>query len=401
MHVSSNIWKLYVIKTSKWMTLFMPILWLFYEENGLTISDLFIIQSIYSVTIALIEIPSGYVADVLGRKNSMVIGTLFGFLGISIYAFSFGFNGFLFAALCLGIGQSFISGSDTALMYDSLAQLNRSDDFIKLEGRTISMGNLAEAFAFVAGGFLAEISLRTPFYYQMGIAFVGLLVALFLVEPKLQRLEDGRSKPWKNIKMIIRYAMIENTLLRAYILYSAILGAATLAMAWFIQPYFKMLGLEVIYFGLIGAGLNLAVAIPSFYAHTIEKKITNRTLLSVLLGLIVACYFAVASINTLWGLLFLLVFYITRGVATPVLRDYMNRHTPSNMRATVMSIRSFIIRLLFASTSPFFGYVADVYTLQTALYLSGALFLFLGLTILFYLLKQEKNTLPSASPGIE
>ena len=177
MSLASNIWKLYIIKASKWMTLFMPVIWLFYEENDLAISDLFLIQAIYSVTIALIEIPSGYVADVLGRKNSLIVGTFFGFLGIIIYAFSFGFDGFLIAALCLGIGQSFTSGSDTALMYDTLVQLNRTDDFIKLEGRTISMGNFAEAMAFVIGGFLAEVSLRTPFYYQVGIAFVGFVIS--------------------------------------------------------------------------------------------------------------------------------------------------------------------------------------------------------------------------------
>ena len=368
----------------------MPIIWLFYEENGLTITDLFVIQAIYSVTIALIEIPSGYVADVLGRKNAMITGTFFGFLGILIYSLSFGFNGFLLAALCLGIGQSFISGTDTALMYDSLVELNRSDDFIKLEGRTISMGNLAEAIAFVIGGFLAEISLRTPFYYQVGIALVGFIIALLLIEPKVQRLEDGKSKPWKNIKNIIHYSIIENKILRAYIFFSAIIGAATLTMAWFVQPYFKALDIEVVYFGLIGAGLNLAVALPSFYAHVIERKINIKTLLSLILLLIVACYFTVAYINTLWGLLILLLFYITRGVATPVLRDYMNRHIPSNMRATVMSIRSFIIRILFASIAPGFGYVADLYSLQYALYLSGVLFLFFGLIILIYLLNQAK-----------
>ena len=373
------------------MALFMPIIWLFYEENGLTITDLFVIQAIYSVTIALIEIPSGYVADVFGRKNSMIIGTFFGFLGILTYSLSFGFDGFLLAALCLGVGQSFISGSDTALMYDSLVELNRSDDFIRLEGRTISMGNLAEATAFIIGGFLAQISLRTPFYYQVGIALIGFVIALLLVEPKVHRLEEGKSKPWKNIKKIIHYAIIENAILRAYIFYSAIIGAATLTMAWFAQPYLKALGIGVVYFGLIGAGLNLAVAIPSFYAHEIERRINTKILLSLILLLIVGCYFTVAYINTLWGLLILLLFYITRGVATPVLRDYMNRHIPSNMRATVMSIRSFIIRILFASTSPILGYVADLYSLQYALYLSGALFLFFGFTILTFLLNQENS----------
>jgi MFS family permease len=378
-----------VIKASKWLMLFMPIIWLFYEENGLTIADLFIIQSIYSVTIAVIEIPSGYVADVLGRKNSMIIGMFFGFIGMVVYSLSFGFEGFLIAALCLGVGQSFISGSDTALMYDSLVQLNRSNEFIKLEGRTISMGNFAEALAFILGGLLAEVSLRTPFYFQVGIAFIGFLVTLLLVEPKTERLKDGKSKPWKNIKNIIHYSLRENQTLRYYIFYSAIIGAGTLTMAWFSQPYFMAIGIDnTFYFGLLGAGLNLAVAIPSFYAHKIEENIKTKTLLIIILILICACYFTISYLTSFWGLLILLVFYITRGIATPVLRDYMNRHIPSEMRATVMSIRSFLIRILFASTSPFLGYVANIYSLQQAILFSGILtFLLGGITLLFLLKK--------------
>jgi len=373
--------------------LFMPIIWLFYEENGLTIADLFIIQSIYSVTIAVIEIPSGYVADVLGRKNSMIIGMFFGFIGMVVYSLSFGFEGFLIAALCLGVGQSFISGSDTALMYDSLVQLNRSNEFIKLEGRTISMGNFAEALAFILGGLLAEVSLRTPFYFQVGIAFIGFLVTMLLVEPKTERLKDGKSKPWKNIKNIIHYSLRENQTLRYYIFYSAIIGAGTLTMAWFSQPYFMAIGIDnTFYFGLLGAGLNLAVAIPSFYAHKIEENIKTKTLLIIILILICACYFTISYLTSFWGLLILLVFYITRGIATPVLRDYMNRHIPSEMRATVMSIRSFLIRILFASTSPFLGYVANIYSLQQAILFSGILtFLLGGITLLFLLKKDIKS----------
>lgn len=379
-----------MIKASKWLMLFMPIIWLFYQENCLGLTDLFIIQSIYSVTIALIEIPSGYIADVLGRRNSMIIGMFFGFIGMIIYSFSFGFEGFLMAALSLGIGQSFISGSDTALMYDSLVQLKRSNEFIKLEGRTISMGNLAEAFAFIVGGLLAEISLRTPFYFQVGIAFIGFVIATLLVEPKMDRLKDGKSKPWKNIKNIIRYSLKENLTLRYYILYSSIIGCGTLTMAWFSQPYFISIGINSkFYFGLLGAILNLAVAIPSFYAHKIEESIKTKTLLILILLLICICYFTMSLTTSLWGLLLLLLFYITRGVATPVLRDYMNRHIPSEMRATVMSIRSFIIRILFASISPFFGYLADVYSLHQALLFSGILFLILGGSALLFLLSKN------------
>ena len=71
--------------------LFMPTIFLFFKENGLDLHDIMVIQAIYSITIALIEIPSGYTADVLGRKNSMIIGTFFGFVGMVIYTFASGF----------------------------------------------------------------------------------------------------------------------------------------------------------------------------------------------------------------------------------------------------------------------------------------------------------------------
>lgn len=392
MTIQSNIWKLYVIKASKWMMLFMPTIYLFFKENGMDIQDIMVLQAIYSITIAVIEVPSGYVADVLGRKNSMIVGTAFGFFGIVIYAFSFGFWGFLPAALCLGIGQSFVSGSDTALMYDSLKEMNREKDFIKLEGRTISMGNFAEAIAFIIGGFLADFTLRTPFYYQIVIAFIGVFVSFLLTEPNTEKMKDGRSKPWSNMKNIIHFSLKENKLLRYYILYSSVIGATTLSMAWFAQPYFQTIGIEDgIYYGLIGAGLNFAVALTAFYAHRIETSFKTSSILILLLATLILCYLITSQVATYWGLIALAVFYFTRGIATPILRDYMNRETPSEMRATVMSIRSFIIRLIFASISPFLGYYADVYSVQEALLLTAILFLVLGGFVLFLLLKSMRS----------
>lgn len=367
----------------------MPTIVLFFQENGLDLFDIMLLQAVYSIAIAVLEVPSGYVADVLGRKSAMIIGTFLGVVGILIYSFSTGFWGFLPAALAMGVGQSFVSGSDTALMYDSLLEMERSQEFVKFEGRSISMGNFAEAIAFVIGGYLAETSLRLPFYFQIGIALAGFIVAITLVEPTTKRIEDGKLKPWRNMKNIIRFALLEKKILRNYILYSSIIGATTLTMAWFVQPYYKLLGIEIIYFGIIGAILNLAVAIPSYFAHIIERKIRTKTLLVIFLVSLIFCYFWVGWQVSMFSLIALLIFYVVRGVATPVLRDYMNRHIPSEMRATVMSIRSFIIRMVFASCSPILGYAADVYNLPQALVFAGILFLILGGFSLILLLNNK------------
>ena len=390
-NLESNIMKLTIIKASKWLMLFMPIIWLFYAENGLTITDLFIIQSVYSITIAIIEIPSGYLADIMGRKKSLVLGTFFGLIGMIVYSLSYGFNGFLTAALCLGIGQSFISGSDTALMYDSLAELKRENEFVKLEGRIVSAGNIAEASAFVIGGLIAEISLRAPFYFQVLIALVGFVTALYLVEPKVKEKQQSQKNAWHNIKEIIKFSLITNKRLKHYLLFSAIIGAATLSMAWFSQPLFVSLGIQsAFYFGVIGAILNLIVAVVSFYAHQIIRVFNTIEILLTILILIIGCYFLLGLFTSAWALLFLAIFYMARGVATPVLRDYMNRHTPSEMRATIMSIRSFVTRIIFSIISPGFGVFAEVFSIQQALMLASIIFLILSLTSVIFLIKIEK-----------
>ena len=86
------------------------------------------------------------------------------------------------------------------------------------------------------------------------------------------------------------------------------------------------------------------------------------------------------------------LFYIVRGIATPVLKDYINRLCSSDVRATVLSVRNFVIRVIFAIIGPFVGWYNDKFSLQAALLITGIIFLLLaGLTLLMQLRKQRGN----------
>ena len=176
----SNIWKLYLIKISKWFMLFMPYVIPFYTRNNLDMHQIMILQAIYSVSIVALEIPSGYFADVIGRRRTMIMGAVLGAIGFSVYSFSYGFLGFLLAELVLGFGQSFISGADSAMLYDSLLDNKKEKEFIKYEGRMVSIGNVAEASAGIIGGLIALISLRTNYYAQAGVSFLAIPAAILL-----------------------------------------------------------------------------------------------------------------------------------------------------------------------------------------------------------------------------
>ena len=355
----------------------MPIVVPFYESNGLSMKDIMILQAVYSIAIVVLEVPSGYLADVIGRKKTLIIGTIFGVLGFTTYSLSFGFMGFLVAEIILGIGQSCISGADSAMLYDSLLDKGEEKKYTRFEGRITSLGNVAEAIAGILGGLLAGISIRTPYIAQTFVAFIALPAALTLVEPtrKIPLIKAGLME----IVRIARFALITDRPLRRNILFSAITGTATLTMAWFAQPFFEYSRIDIVWFGILWTTLNLTVAITSYTAHRLEKTLGQKWSVLIIALLIPMGYLALSRFQQPIGLFVLYLFYLVRGYATPVLKDYINRITASHIRATVLSVRNFIIRLLFALTGPLLGWVKDIYSLPQALALAGIIFLVISL----------------------
>jgi MFS family permease len=192
---------------------------------------------------------------------------------------------------------------------------------------------------------------------------------------------------------IARFALFKDRALRRNILFSAITGTATLTMAWFAQPYFEYSHIDIAWFGLLWTSLNLTVAITSYTAHYFESKLGQPKSILLIALLIPMGYLALSRSHLPTGLIILYIFYLVRGYATPVLKDYINRITASNIRATVLSVRNFIIRLLFALTGPLLGWIKDIYSLPQALTLAGCIFIVLSIitAILFISSRKEMN----------
>jgi len=369
--------------------LYMPIVVPFYESNGLSMKDIMILQAVYSIAIVVLEIPSGYLADVIGRRKTLIIGAIFGTFGFATYSFSYGFLGFLIAEIILGIGQSCISGADSAMLYDSLLERGDEKKYTRFEGRITSIGNIAEAVAGILGGVLAGITLRAPYIAQSFVAFIALPAAITLVEParKVPLIKAG----FIEIVRIARFALFQDRPLRRNILFSAITGTATLTMAWFAQPFFKYTNIDIMWFGLLWTSLNLTVAITSYTAHYFERKLGQTRSILMISLLIPVGYLALSRFHLSTGLIILYLFYLVRGYATPVLKDYINRITASNIRATVLSVRNFIVRLLFAMTGPLLGWIKDIYSLPQALTLAGIIFLVLSIFTAILFLSSGKE----------
>lgn len=372
-----NIPLLYIIRISKWFNLVMPVVVLFYNDNGLNMQEIFLLKSVYSIGIVAMEIPSGWMADVWGRRKTLFLGSILGTLGFAVYSISHSFVWFMVAEIILGVGYSFVSGADSAMLYDTLHENKQEKRYVRLEGKITSAGNFAEALAGVAGGLLAAITLRTPFYFQFLVAAMAIPAAWQLVEPKLHR-QHIRLTPLQFLHEA-RRNLTANRDLTVAILFSAVTGTATLTFAWFVQPWFQAIQLPVGWFGIMWALLNLSVAVSSAFAYKVEDRVTKKSGSILIMVSLTLGFWLSGLFPTLWGLAFLFFFYLARGAATVILKNYINEYTESTVRATLLSVRNFLIRIIFAVTGPILGWVTDHVSLTWAFISAGTAYLLMAL----------------------
>ncbi len=351
--------------------------------------EIFVLKAIYSIAIVGMEIPSGWMADVWGRKKTLILGSILGSLGFLIYSFSYGFWAFVVAEVILGIGHSFVSGADSAMLYDSLKADKRTDKYVREEGRITSVGNFSEAIAGVVGGLLAAISLRTPFYFQFAVAAIAIPAALTMIEPKIHSTEHIHSV--KKMVQNIRNTFVTNHNLRVAILLSSVTGTATLTFAWFVQPFFKAIDLPVELFGVFWTALNLTVGISTVFAYKVEEFLGRRWSILLVIALLSAGYVFSGISISYWGLGFLFLFYLVRGLATPIFKNYINQYTDSEVRATMLSVRNFIIRIAFAGIGPLLGWITDNISLSKAFLLAGIIYLVAAIAVTLPWLRIKKE----------
>ena len=359
---------MYLLKAVLWFMVAMPIIVLFFQEHGLSLTQVMLLQAIYSLSVALFEIPSGYIADIFGRKQTIVLSTIFAFIGYLVFSFYGGFYAFAIAQVLIGIGGSLMSGSDSAIIYDTLLETNNKTSYTKIEGRSYAIGNFSEALAGILGGFLAVGSIYLPIYVQTSILFFSIPIALTLVEPTMHK-ENKLDRSFSAIMGVVRFAILDHAKLRWLIIYSSAMGVATLSMAWFAQPFFKEVGVPLVYFGILWAGLNFSAGLTSFNAHQFDKKENNYSMLIYLSLAMFTSFILLGFNNSIFGLIFILFIYLLRGIVTPILRNEININTTSNKRATVLSVRSFVIRISFAICAPILGYIAENYSLASSFYI--------------------------------
>ncbi len=384
--VKNNIWKFYLIKFLYGLCFALPIMSLFWADNGLSLTEIMLLQSLFSIATFVFEIPSGYFADKFGRKKTIVFAAIFYFLGSLIYCFGFDFFTFLIAELLLGLGVSFLSGADDALLYDSLKENKQEKNYKKIYGNANFVYFLSIAFSSIIGGFVGALNFRFDLMLTAFAGFLFIPIAILLKEPKVFSEEKD---VMQSIPQILKSCFIKNKRLKWLLIFSGVLFGINQSVLWLYQPYFILSGLNVVFFGFVFASFQIVAAIASKFAHKIEAKIGQKFALMSLFVLLALSYLLMGSFVFWFSFSFAFLQQFIRGFGKVIVTDYINKEVSSSQRATVLSINSFLYRLIYALIIPFFGWFADVYSLLNALTIMGLTALVGGIIIIVILWKQK------------
>ncbi len=218
MNINSNIKKIYFIKAFTSMFLIAPVITLFFLDLGLSFAQIMLLQSIFAFTVLIMELPSGFLADVIGRKKSIVIGGIFCLAGITIYSLSYNFWQLTIGEILLAFAWSFFSGADSALIYDTLLSLKKEKSYKEIEGKAHYYEMLANIIGASFAGLIASFNLRYVFFLTIPFILARVIISFTLKEPK-RKIKRHKKGYIYHLYKICRFALHKNKEVRLLTFY--------------------------------------------------------------------------------------------------------------------------------------------------------------------------------------
>ena len=386
--LESNIWKFYLYEILYSLMFYTPIIILFYQHNGLNLTQIMVLQSISSIIWIVMEIPTGHFADIIGRKKSLLITSVFATLAMIMFVLGTNFYYFLIATIFWALAGAFISGADSAFIYDTLKSLGKESSYKRIWGNTIFCYSIGISVASVVGGLLGGVNLMYPFLVTIPFYILLIIISFSFYEPKPSETLLKQNSMGSSIKSI-KKSIFQNKKIRQLLLYSAIIASAIDIVYWLYQPYFKLSGLDVVYFGLVFAAFNVIKALSAKYSHVIEERLGQNTSLVLLFLLTSLCYILMGNIIFIFSFVIVFIIQFIDGFSSVVISDYIHKETNSDIRATVLSVKSLIEHIFYALMAPIIGWLVDVYTLPQALTIMGIIIAVAGFILVIPFLKRK------------
>jgi hypothetical protein len=314
-----------------------------------------------------------------------VLASLLTLAGWTVYLFSPGFWAIACAEIVLGSGLSLISGTDSAILYESLVETGEETQFTTWHGRSRFFGQAAEGTAALFAGLLYTLSPRAPFVLEVLIWGAGLFVALRLTEPSRHR--PAVTNAFRHMAGIFRRIARGTPRLRAVIFLTVALAMTSFIPVWIIQIYAERAGIGIAWLGPIWAVANYTVALGALASARLGQGLGLMPSLLLCIALAAFGYLGLGVTAAWWGFVFYFLITLMRGLNGSILNHEEQRLIPSSDRAAFLSARSFVFRSSFVVVAPIVGFSLDRTGEHTVLLVTGLIVLAIGMLGWFWLLR--------------
>jgi MFS family permease len=387
--IRKNITRIYFINFCRWFLFLMPFVVPYFTKIGMNMEQIFMLQGIYGFVIVLFEVPSGYFADLFGRKLSLLLGYFFIATSFTWLIFGQSYWQLIFFEILLGIGFSLVSGSDLSIVFDSILELKENYSTTKVLANFQFSAVIAQALAAIIASYLVLNSYEYLIYAQCLTSWIPFGLVFLLTEPKIKRMDKNKLKD--NFIEIYNFIFKKDYLLLLIFINLVVWSMATYIAVWVYQKYWMDQQVKLFYFGFIWAGYHVLVGVTGLIVPRLSKLIGLPFIFVFCALFSIFGYYGMSFTQT-WGTVMVgCLFQISRGLTQVVFKEAYNDRLESKFRATANSILSMCFRLVFFIIAYFIGSSIDQFGIPVVLRNLGHSFLILFVIILIPVLFKIKK----------
>ena len=361
---------------------YYPVFTILFLDFGLTISQFAILNAVWAGTIVLMEVPSGALADIWGRRNLLILSSFLMIVELLLLCIvPLGHPTLLFAIFLVnrvlsGTAEAAASGADEAIAFDSLKEAGLASEWSKVLAMQMRMRSLAFIFAMAVGAAVYDpefmqrltgwfgwqvsltqnVTIRFPIYLTLIMALLTLYSTLRMTD-SVSSLSTDECSALETCGLTIR-EIISQTLgagkwilqtpfamviIAAGFLFDSIIRmAGTLA-----SQYYRLIEIPEALFGIIGSGMALlGIIIPRIAMKMVEQHTPRFNLLVVSTTTILGLY-GMTLFKPLYGLVPVVILYSGSYMIGFFVSHYLNHITESSQRATVLSFKGLFMNLSY------------------------------------------------------
>ncbi len=331
----------------------LPVFFLFFSEQ-LTLPEVLLLEALYYIAVVILEVPSGYMSDVIGRRRTLLLASLALLAAYGCFLLSSQFAGFAAGQILIAVSIAFRSGTDTAFHYESLQALDRTEEYGDREAVAGKYGFAATAIAAIAGGLLGTIDLAWPYLLSLLTAAVSLYIVFTFTEVSTDKPSKDDNSFFTQLNTCISY--LKHPLLLWLFIYTMYMTIFVHIPYEFYQPYLRLLenqnslaGIKApLMAGILFALTAIVAATTSAYSMRWQRRMGLAPLL-LTAAAIELCIIAAMAIM-LHPLIALLMILRSgpMAVATAPVNAAIAPLIENQHRATFLSLQSMAGRLGFA-----------------------------------------------------